>query len=72
MNLKEILKTLITKFHEQKIDFALSGGLALSTMDIFRFTKDIDFLVPEGSKTTIHKIMTELGYERQAFSSDVC
>ena len=70
MNLKEVLKTLIAKFHKQKIDFVLSGGLALSTMDIFRFTKDIDCLVLEGSKTIIHKIMTDMGYERQNFSSD--
>ena len=42
MNLKEVLKTLIAKFNKQKIDFVLSGGLALSTMNIFRFTKDID------------------------------
>jgi hypothetical protein len=35
MNLKEVLKTLIAKFHEKKIDAVLSGGLALSTMDIF-------------------------------------
>ena len=70
MNLKEVLKTLIAKFHERKIDLILSGGLALSTMNIFRFTKDIDFLVSEESKTTIHKIMTDLGYELQDFSSD--
>jgi predicted nucleotidyltransferase len=70
MNLKEVLKTLISKFHEQKIDFVLSGGLALSTMNIFRFTKDIDFIVHEESKSTVHKVMTGLGYERQDFSSD--
>ena len=70
MNLKEVLKTLIAKFHEQKIDFILSGGLALSTMNIFRFTKDIDFLVFEDSRKKIHEIMTDLGYELQDFSSD--
>jgi predicted nucleotidyltransferase len=70
MNLKEVLKTLIAKFHKQNIDFVLSGGLALSTMNIFRFTKDIDFLVLEESRATIHEIMIELGYERQDFSSD--
>ena len=70
MNLKEVLKTLISKFRERKIDLILSGGLALSTMNIFRFTKDIDFLVLEESKATIHKIMTDLGYELQDFSSD--
>ena len=70
MNLKEVLKILIAKFHEQKIDFILSGGLALSTMNIFRFTKDIDFLVLEESRAMIHKIMIDLGYELQDFSSD--
>ena len=70
MNLKAVLKTLIAKFHEQEIDFILSGGLALSTMNIFRFTRDIDFLVFEESRAMIHAIMTDLGYELQDFSSD--
>ena len=61
MNLKEVLKNLIVKFGKDKIDFVLSGGLALSTMGIFRFTKDIDFVVSEESKEIIHEIMTELG-----------
>ena len=70
MNLKEVLKTLIVRFHHNKIDFALSGGLSLSTMGIFRFTKDIDFIVDEGSKDTIHQIMAGLGYEKQDFSTE--
>ena len=39
-------------------------------MNIFRFTKDIDFLVLEESKEAVHEIMTDLGYELQDFSSD--
>jgi hypothetical protein len=70
MNLREVLKTLIIRFQKQDIDFALSGGLALSTMGIFRFTKDIDFLVYEDSKSAVHGVMTELGYEKQEFSTD--
>ena len=69
MNLKEVLKTLIAIFNEQKIDFVLSGGLALSTMNIFRFTKDIDFLIFEESREKVHEIMIKLGYELQDFSS---
>ena len=61
---------MITRFRQKKIDFASSGGLALSTMGIFRFTKDIDFLVPEESKETVDEIMTGLGYEKQDFSSE--
>jgi len=70
MNLKEVLRTLIDRFHRQKIDFALSGGLALSTKGIFRFTKDIDFVVYEESKEAIHQVMTELGYDKQDFSTE--
>jgi predicted nucleotidyltransferase len=70
MNLKEVLKILITRFQKNGIDFVLSGGLALSTMGIFRFTKDIDFLVNEDSKNEIHEIMTELGYQLQDFSNE--
>ena len=70
MNLKEVLKTLIRRFHQQKIEFALSGGLALSTMGIFRFTKDIDFVVYEESKGSINEMMTALGYEKQSFSTE--
>ncbi|MFC1812441.1 nucleotidyl transferase AbiEii/AbiGii toxin family protein [Thermodesulfobacteriota bacterium] len=70
MNLKEVLKTLIARFHERKIDFVLSGGLALSTMNIFRFTKDIDFVVHEEAKDAVHDVMKELGYDQQDFSSD--
>lgn len=69
MNLKEVLKTLIAIFNEQKIDFVLSGGLALSTMNIFRFTKDIDFLIFEEAREKVHEIMIKLGYELQDFSS---
>lgn len=70
MNFKEVLKVLIDKFQKQKINFALSGGFALSTMGIFRFTKDIDFIIHEKDQSAVHQIMTDVGYERQAFSSE--
>ena len=70
MNLKEVLKLLIARFNDRKIDLVLSGGLALSTMNIFRFTKDIDFLIHEESKDDVHKIMLNAGYELQDFSND--
>ena len=68
MKLKEVLKTLIRKFQDHGIDFALSGGLALSTMGLFRFTRDIDSLIHEQSRVEVDAIMVELGYERQGFS----
>jgi predicted nucleotidyltransferase len=70
MNLKEVLKILISRFQKKDIDFVLSGGLALSTMGIFRFTKDIDFLVYEESKEIIDDIMSDLTYQKQEFSTE--
>jgi hypothetical protein len=69
MNFKAVLKTLFRRFSEAGVEAALSGGLALSTMGVFRFTKDIDFVVLEEWIGAVEAIMTELGYEKQDFSS---
>lgn len=52
------------------MEFALSGGLALSTMGLFRLTKDIDFVALEEAMTAVDGIMAELGYEKQDFSTE--
>lgn len=70
MKLEHVLKMLMERFRAEGIDFALSGGLALSTMDVVRFTKGIDFIVHEEDKEAVESIMTELGYEKQKFSTD--
>jgi hypothetical protein len=44
MNLKEVVKILITRFQKKDIDFVLTGGLALSTMGIFRLFSKEDLL----------------------------
>lgn len=69
MNFKVVLKTLLARFSEAGIEVALSGGFALSTMGLFRFTKDIDFVAPEEMMDTIDQIMVELDYEKQDFST---
>lgn len=70
MKLEHVLKMLMERFRAEGIDFALSGGLALSTLGVLRFTKDIDFIVNEEDKEKVETIMLELGYERQEFSTD--
>ena len=70
MNLEIELKMLMEKFRAAGIDFVLSGGLALSTMEVSRFTKDIDFIVHEEDKGRVETIMMGFGYERQVFSTD--
>jgi hypothetical protein len=69
MNFKVVLTSLLRRFAEAGVEAALSGGFALSTMGVFRFTKDIDFLVPEEWVETVERIMAELGYAKQNFSS---
>jgi Nucleotidyl transferase AbiEii toxin, Type IV TA system len=70
MKFKEVLSSLITRFNKANVDFVLCGGLALATMNIFRFTKDIDFLIFDESKERVHKIMLDLDYQLQDFSND--
>jgi predicted nucleotidyltransferase len=70
MNFKVTLKNLLGRFSEAGVEVALSGGLALSTMGVFRFTKDIDFLVLEEWVEIVDRIMVELGYEKQGFSTE--
>jgi hypothetical protein len=69
MNFKVILKNLLSRFSEAGVEVALSGGLALSTMGVFRFTKDIDFVVLEEWVEAVDRVMVELGYEKQGFST---
>ncbi|MBC8466740.1 MAG: nucleotidyltransferase [Deltaproteobacteria bacterium] len=70
MKFEYVLKMLMERFRAEGIDFVLSGGLALSTMDVVRFTKDIDFIVYEQDKKAVEIIMTEFGYEKQDFSTN--
>jgi len=69
VNFKATLKNLIERFAANGIDVALSGGLALSTMGVSRFTKDIDFVVAEEAVPAVDRIMASLGYEKQDFST---
>ena len=70
MNFKAILKNLLSRFSEAGVEVAISGGLALSTMGVFRFTKDIDFVVLEEWVEIVDRIMVEFAYEKQSFSTE--
>jgi hypothetical protein len=69
MNFKEVLTILLQRFSDSGVAVALSGGLALSTMGMFRFTRDIDFLLPVDNAEVVDRIMVDLGYEKQDFST---
>jgi predicted nucleotidyltransferase len=70
MNLKEILRTLTARLGERGVQYALSGGVALGTLGIFRFTNDLDFVVLAEAKKAVDEIMRALDYERQDFSTE--
>jgi len=63
MEFKAVLKTLIERFNEESINFALIGAFAMSVTGITRTTEDLDFLIPEADAIKVSKIMESLGYE---------
>ena len=54
----KILKT----FQNEKVKYALAGGLAVAFYSIPRFTKDIDFLIKEDELKKISNILIQHGY----------
>jgi predicted nucleotidyltransferase len=69
MDFKAVIASLLRRFSDSGVKAVLSGGFALSTLGIFRFTRDIDFVIPAENVPAVEAIMTELGYEKQAFSN---
>jgi len=68
-NLKEMLKTLVTRLNERGVEFALCGELALRIMRVFRFTNELVFLLETSHKDLADEVMRDLGYEMQDFST---
>jgi len=56
------LKALISKLDEQKIDYALCGGMAMGVHGFARTTIDIDLLILAESLTAVMAIAKDLGY----------
>jgi hypothetical protein len=64
------LKAVITKLDEQKIEYALCGGLALALYDRARATADIDLLVLAESAEPIFALAESLGYTIRGLDMD--
>jgi hypothetical protein len=62
MDLLIELKNLIEAFEENKIDYALCGGLALAVYARPRATLDIDIMVDPDTLNKIKQIVKNLGY----------
>jgi len=62
MDLLIELKNIIESFNENKIDYALCGGLALAVYARPRATLDIDIMVEPDKLSKIMPIVTDLGF----------
>ncbi len=56
------LRELVERFTEHGIRHALIGGIAVNIHGYARATSDVDFLIDLDDETSLHALMTELGY----------
>jgi hypothetical protein len=71
MDLRETLNTVSKILTENKIEFALIGGVALSAYVAPRMTFDIDILVDGAYKNKIIKLLTDRGFRLEMESENV-
>ena len=62
LTLESELRDLVQRFNEAKIEYALSGGMAVALHGYPRFTKDIDFLIPSESLNRAREVAAESGF----------
>lgn len=55
-------RRLVEVFHEQNVDYALCGGMAMAVHKRPRMTIDIDILIPPEFLERVIPIASELGY----------
>jgi hypothetical protein len=61
-SLEQELRDLVILFNQERIDYALCGGMAVALHGYPRFTKDIDFLVPSESLEMARKAAHRAGF----------
>ncbi len=60
--LESELRELVRLFNQQKVEYALCGGMAVAIHGYPRFTKDIDFLIPAESLERACKVAAMAGF----------
>ena len=60
------LQKLINKFKEEKIEYALCGGLAMAIYALPRATLDIDMLIESSLLETTKRVVHDLGFTLKA------
>ena len=62
MNLLDVLKDVINTLNEQRIEYALCGGLAMAIYAMPRATLDIDIMIEAGSLDRTTQAVHDLGF----------
>lgn len=62
MDLLEELTALVSRLQEEKIEFALCGGLAMAVYAFPRATLDIDIMIEPESLLRTKRAATDLGF----------
>jgi len=62
MNLLDVLKNIINTLNEQRIEYALCGGLAMAIYALPRATLDIDIMIEADSLERTKQAVHDLGF----------
>ncbi len=66
MDLIEELSNLVSKLKQERIEFALCGGLAMAIYAFPRATMDIDIMIEQDSVSKVKEIAEKLGFSVDA------
>ena len=66
MNLLDALKKIITALNEQRIEYALCGGLAMAVYALPRATLDIDIMIEADTLDRTKQAVHDLGFKLSA------
>jgi hypothetical protein len=66
MNLLDALKKIITALNEDRIEYALCGGLAMAVYALPRATLDIDIMIEADSLELAKQSVSDLGFTLDA------
>ncbi len=62
ISLETELRELVRLFNQEKVEYALCGGMAVAIHGYPRFTKDIDFLIPSDSLDRARQVAATVGF----------
>ena len=61
-NLESELRDLVRLYNQERVEYALCGGMAVAIHGYPRFTKDIDFLIPAHSLELAKSVAAMAGF----------